>query len=342
MTQQAWAPAPQQYGQQQQAWGGQQQQGPTAVPMQSGDEFDDFFDRAGKGAPTFYWGENGSQQALGTQIVGEIVDMAKGQQTNFSTGEPLFYDDMRPRMQVAITLQTEHRGWSGVKPANIPTDDNDQPLGPEHDTGLRRIYVKNEMTSAVTKACAAAGQKPRKGGKLAVRLVGWKPTGKGNPMGLFEAQYQPAPEVQPTDSMFDLGGQLPQGANVVQGPPGGMPVQQAPQQIPAQQFAQQAPAQQQLPPGVNPSTLGQGQAPTQAPDFAQQPPAQAAPAQQAPDAAAAAVQAWQQQAPQQVAPQQAPPAYEAPAGQGFAPPPAAPQQAPATQGWAAPPSETGF
>ena len=326
--QQGYAPQQQQFPQQgyapqQQApWGQQagqpqqQYQGPAAVASVEGEAFDDFFSGGEKGAPGFDFGatQNGGEKQVGSMVMGEIVHMVKQQQRDYATGNPLFFDGGDPRMQVAITLQTDLRGWAGVKPKLIPKDDaTGQPKGPEHDDGKRRVYVKGDMVRAINQACAAAGQKPRVGGKLAVAIRGFEPTNKGNDKTLYDAQYVPAPEKVATDSFFGQQ-QPPQGQAFPQVAQQGFPAQQAPQQG----FAQQAPAyappagqgyeqapvvstatgqpvvhQQQVPaqvagyeiqpqggpvPGTQPSTLGQGQAPAAPPEWAQQAPQQAVPA----------------------------------------------------------------
>lgn len=310
MTQQTWGAPPQQQfpqqgyapvqqpggyaqPQQQAPWGGQpQQQAPTApaVAPVSGEEFDDFFSGGVKGAPGFDFGatQNGGEKAVGSQVIGEIVEMVKMQQIDFGTKKPLFFENGDPRMQVAITLQTELRGWQGVKPKLIPVDDaTGQPKAPQLDDGKRRIYVKGDMVRAINVACAKAGQKPRIGGKLAVVVKGFEDVGKGNPKTLYDAQYLPAPEKVATDSFFDAGqqqapqqfAQAPvqqQAAPPVQMPAYGGPGDAAPQFPPPQQAQQAAPQQY-------PSTLGNNPAPAGPPEWAapaQQGYAPPAPAQQ--------------------------------------------------------------
>ena len=323
--QQGYAPQQQQFPQQgyapqQQApWGQQagqlqqQYQGPAAVASVEGEAFDDFFSGGEKGAPGFDFGatQNGGEKQVGSMVMGEIVHMVKQQQRDYATGNPLFFDGGDPRMQVAITLQTDLRGWAGVKPKLIPKDDaTGQPKGPEHDDGKRRVYVKGDMVRAINQACAAAGQKPRVGGKLAVAIRGFEPTNKGNDKTLYDAQYVPAPEKVATDSFF--GQQQPaQAAQQAPGAAYGAPPMQAPpaaQQLPQQAFANGQPPvvagyeiqpqqgqvhaaaphagvpaqpngapegfqpQQGGPvPGTNPATLGEGQAPAAPPEWAQQP-----------------------------------------------------------------------
>lgn len=273
-------------------WGGPPPQAPAAPRPVVGEEFDDFFSGGGTGAPGFSWGRQSSNDkvVLGTSVHGTIVEMAQMQQTDFATKRPLFYDSGEPRMQVAITLQTDLRQWQGITVDSIPTDEHDQKLGPEHDTGLRRIFVKNDMRRAVAVASQKAGQKPRKGGKLGVKLTGFKPTGKGNDMPLYEAVYVAAPEPEIADSFFDQGQQ-----QAPEQPPA--PQAPAPQQYPAQQWPagqpMGQPAPQQTPPPGYP-VPGYGNIPLQPPAQQGPPPDFAQPGYQGP--------------PQPVAPPQQPPA----------------------------------
>lgn len=284
------APAYQQPPSPQAPWGTQQPQAPQHAPVAppvAGDEFDDFFSGGVKGEPGFDWGatHNAGKPMVGAQIIGTIVEMVQGQQTKMGTREPLFFDDGSPRMQVAITLQTDLRNWQGIKPDQIPVDPaTSQPKHPSLDTGLRRIFVKSDMKRAVTEACNKVGQKPRKGGKLAVRVKGFEDVGKGNPKTLYDAAYQPAPEDGGTGGFFDAG------TAPVMSTATGQPVvhqQQVPP--PPQQYQQPGPTAQalQTPAPGYPEGVGAAYPAQQPPpDFAQPgyqgPPATIAPPQTPP------------------------------------------------------------
>lgn len=183
-------------------------------------QYDDFFEGQGEKVASFKF------QGIGDVVVGTILDQFKTQQTKFGTGDKLFFDDGTPRMQLNVTLQTDLRNWDKVtKPLE---DENDKPLPASEDDGKRRIFIKSDMQSAIGKAIKAAGAPGlRNGGKLAVKMTGTKDVGKGNPMSLYEARYQPPAE---GDGFFDAG--------AAQQPPA--------QQAPAQQQAA-APPQQAAP-----------------------------------------------------------------------------------------------
>lgn len=87
------------------------------------------------------------------EIVGVILDTSVRQQTDFESGELLYWQDGKPRMQLVITLQTE---------LNEELDDD----------GQRRIYAKGQMLTAIREAVKKAGAKGiAEGGKLFVRYV---------------------------------------------------------------------------------------------------------------------------------------------------------------------------
>ncbi len=115
--------------------------------------------------------------AIGTTVGGVITRIGDPmQQTDFSSGKPLTWDDGTPRMQLPVTVQTDLRD-----PSN-PLDD-----------GKRTLYVKGEMKKAIGAALRAAGAKMALGGTLTVTFSGEEPTA-GYPKKLYTATYAaPAP-----------------------------------------------------------------------------------------------------------------------------------------------------
>lgn len=128
------------------------------------------------GAPSFKF------DGIGKTIKGKIVSATAAQQTDFDSGELLFWDDGKPRMQLVITLQTDERD------ADIDGDD-----------GQRRIFAKGAMLSAIRKALA--GQQMAEDGTLAVKYTGdGEAKRKGlHPPKLFAAEYQ-APKPPAVDA----------------------------------------------------------------------------------------------------------------------------------------------
>jgi len=224
-------PAPA-YGQQpQQGFGGPPQQPQAPQPFtQTVDEFWQQNSGGGGGAPSYDF----TPQA--PMVKGTIVDMKARQRTEMGTGALKFDKNGKPQMQLEVTLDTELRGWQGVK--NIPTDTNPQtgqetPRPAEADDGKRRIYVWYTLRDAVTAAMAEAGvTQPKQGDMLAVQVVGTQPNQKGGtPIKVYKAWIQPgSPDAQ---AFF--------GQQAAPAPAAPQAYQQ-PQQAPAPQFQQAAPA----------------------------------------------------------------------------------------------------
>lgn len=216
MSQQPWGPPPQQQYQQQpqqQAWGGQQQQAPAGPPAPDVAGFWGTVSTGGSGAPSYKWGSipNVAPQPtdIGEFVQGEIISQRVQQQTQGldDDREPKFDKNGNPLWQLVVVMKTPLRGWQKVTTSrqtgqpNVPKDDNGQPLGPEHDEGLRTINIKNLMSEAVQRAMRDAGvTQLDDGGKLGIRLKGFRGTGKGNPMPEYDAFYEPpAPKTASAD-----------------------------------------------------------------------------------------------------------------------------------------------
>lgn len=122
-------------------------------------------------------GRSASFKEPKAMVWGEIVHTELRQQTNFDSGDLLFWDDGKPRMQLVITLQTEER-----------EDDEDD--------GLRKLYAKGNMLKAIRTAVSKAGARGLSvGGKLAVQYTadGEKPK-RGFAPKIYGAKYEPPVE----------------------------------------------------------------------------------------------------------------------------------------------------
>jgi hypothetical protein len=130
---------------------------------------------------SFLMGTGGRSAAFKTvddRVWGEIVHSELRQQTEFGSGELLFWDDGKPRMQLVITLQTDQH------------EDED-------DDGIRKVYAKGEMLKAIRAAVAKANAPGlREGGQLLVQYVkDGPPVKKGfNGPKMFFAKYAPPVE----------------------------------------------------------------------------------------------------------------------------------------------------
>lgn len=230
---------------------------------------DGFFDSVGgSGAPSASI-KNVGDQIFGTIVSQQVVDAKKFGteeiERDSKTGEPI--------KQLQVVLQTDLRNWVGV--SKVPfVDKDDQSKGtkpPAEDDGTRAVYLKQwtNAQAAVNEAIVkATGQKGplRNGGKLGLKIIDLKDTGKGNPLKIHAAMYQAPSE---SDAFFDQGQAAPA-------------AQPAP---PAQPAAPAAPAQQAPAPAVQPAP------PVENDPWASAPAQQTAPAAQ-PAAAAPAVDPW--------------------------------------------------
>lgn len=135
--------------------------------------FPDATQLLGEAPPTISFKE------IGDMVRGTIRNMNVTQRRRFmpdgSVGEPLFYSDGSPQLQIVITLET---GTGG---------DADP-----HD-GLRRLFVHGQMQSAIKQAVKDAGRAaPSVGSFLKVTFVKEEPSkGGGNDKKIYEAVYVP-------------------------------------------------------------------------------------------------------------------------------------------------------
>lgn len=146
----------------------------------------------------------------GTTVAWQIVRPPEvQQQRDIETGKPKFWDDGNPQKQIVVQLQTSQRD-----PA-IPDDD-----------GVRAVYIRGNMLTAVRQAVRAAGAQLEQGGTLSVTYTGdGTPSKRGyNAPKLYSATYTAGSQSAVNDML-------------------------------AEQPAAQAPSPRQLPPGVTEELL---------------------------------------------------------------------------------------
>lgn len=148
---------------------------------------------------------------VGTSHSGRITEQPTvEQQRDFTTGNPKFWDDGNPMMQLVVTIQTDERD---------PSIDN--------DNGRRRLFVKGQLKTAIQEAVRAAGARGLEvGGHLTVTYTHngeVKKTGF-NPPKLFTAQYTPAAQAELSGPPQDVpAGVNPQTGEVTTPPAPGQP-----------------------------------------------------------------------------------------------------------------------
>ncbi len=108
------------------------------------------------GAPSAF----SKDDPIGTSVEGEIVEIRAEQQTDFTTGEPLYYPNGKPKPQVVIHLQTTLQDPNRVG-----------------DSGIRGVYVKgyNIGQLRLARRQAGVGDHPNVGDHLKATFARTQP-----------------------------------------------------------------------------------------------------------------------------------------------------------------------
>lgn len=123
-----------------------------------------------------------AETPVGASVSGTIVSVDAIQSTDFATKKPETWDDGRPKMLIAVTVQTALREG-------------------EDDTGQRGIYIKSWGTQAqaLKEAIQAAGGPGAKastvlvpGATFTATFTGTQPSDFGSPTKLYTYQVVPA------------------------------------------------------------------------------------------------------------------------------------------------------
>lgn len=167
------------------------------------------------GAPSAF----SKDDPIGTSVEGEIVEIRAEQQTDFTTGEPLYYPNGKAKPQVVIHLQT------------TMTDPNR--IG---DSGIRGVYVKGYNIGQLRLACrqAGVGDHPNVGDRLKATFARTQPakTRGYNDAKIYDYVVTPKKTADLTTAMND-----PQAGMTQQQP--AQPVQQVTFSQPAGLTAQE-------------------------------------------------------------------------------------------------------
>lgn len=136
---------------------------------------------------------------VGFKWGGTILSWEMSQQSDLTTGELKFWEDGKPKMQLIITMQGEATGytfdWNGrsFDKKTLPDDD-----------GVRRLFVKGALQSAIGKAMRDVRARTEVGAYIEiVRTADIPPTKKGySPTQTFKAQWTPANKNTHTATML--------------------------------------------------------------------------------------------------------------------------------------------
>lgn len=130
---------------------------------------------------------------------GTVESWEMAQQTDMETGELLFWNDGKPRMQLVMNMQGEATGitWetNAYKQVALPDDD-----------GSRRLFVKGNLQKAVAKAIKDAKATLEPGAYLEVTRGSDLPPKKKGQSGAhtFKAVWTPASKnAHAASALFD-------------------------------------------------------------------------------------------------------------------------------------------
>jgi hypothetical protein len=113
---------------------------------------------------------------VGYVMTGTVESFKMMNQTDYDTGEPLFWKNGDPRKQLVITLQTDEQG---------SFDEEGEPKEVPNDDGVRSLYVKGNLQKRLGKALKDANSDLEVGGQITVKRI--KNAPKTNPK--FKAPY---------------------------------------------------------------------------------------------------------------------------------------------------------
>lgn len=125
---------------------------------------------------------------VGDSFTGTITDLETAQVRNYDSGEPEFWDDGKPKLQIVVTLATDY-------------------LDPtlEGDDGTRKVYLAGQKLTAAKQAMKEAGiQKLEKGFQLTIAYVGSKPSSnkKYNDVKLYGITIVPSKSNVAVDALL--------------------------------------------------------------------------------------------------------------------------------------------
>ena len=126
---------------------------------------------------------------VGDAFTGTITDLRTVQVRSYDSGEPEFWDDGKPKLQIEVTLATDYLD---------PTLDDDD--------GTRRVYLFGQKLAAAKQEMKSKGfSKLEKGMAFTISWVGEKPASnkKYNNVKLYEISLDPATSNPDVDALLE-------------------------------------------------------------------------------------------------------------------------------------------
>ena len=126
--------------------------------------------------------------SVGDAFTGIVTDLRTVQVRSYDSGEPEFWDDGKPKLQIEVTLATEYLD-----------------AGVEEDDGTRRVYLFGQKLSAAKLEMKSKGiGKLEKGMKFTITFAGEKPASnkKYNNVKLYGIEIEPATSNPDVDALL--------------------------------------------------------------------------------------------------------------------------------------------
>jgi hypothetical protein len=127
---------------------------------------------------------------VGDSFTGTITDLETAQVRNYETGDPEFWEDGNPKLQIVVTLATEY--GDGVE-----------------DDGERKVYLFGQKLQAAKAAMKEANvTKLEKGFGFTITFAGEKPSSnkKYNNVKLYGITIVPSKSNPAVDAILAIGG----------------------------------------------------------------------------------------------------------------------------------------
>lgn len=127
---------------------------------------------------------------VGDAYTGVITDLETAQVRNYETGDPEFWEDGNPKLQIVVTLATEY--GDGVE-----------------DDGERKVYLFGQKLQAAKAAMKEANvSKLEKGFQFTITFAGEKPSSnkKYNNVKLYGITIVPSKSNPAVDAVLAVGG----------------------------------------------------------------------------------------------------------------------------------------
>jgi hypothetical protein len=125
---------------------------------------------------------------VGDAYTGVITELETAQVRNYDSGEPEFWDDGKPKLQIVVTLATDYLDPSV-----------------DEDDGTRKVYLFGQKLAAARTAMKEAGiQKLEKGFKFTISYAGTKPSSnkKYNDVKLYAINIVPSKSNADVDALL--------------------------------------------------------------------------------------------------------------------------------------------